>query len=389
MLIDQIRCPICAGPARLYGRAPMNEAMTVLQPRLKLFLDAYEAAGIDEQGVYLCDACGHGCVSPVPGDEAVVSAEGGEITGWSDPERRPRRPDVWRDKLRLPAFQRLVDRYAPAPRRVLDVGARGGSISCGLRLPDAAAIDLMQADTDYALSEDQRPIRRFAGLLANLEPAYRADLILALHVIEHVDEPVAFLSDIGERLSDEGVAVIEAPYEHADAWSVAAGRICSLNHKQYFTPWSLRRAVTEAGLELLELEVDGHFHTGYPAPAPAPCPVARVVVRRGAPTPPWATDALAATLNAWHGSFAGTVALNEDFDVFFYGESCLTMAAYFAALPGCRNLFSTNDALHGREVGGHVIRAVEPREGTPFLICLEWFSRDAICNDLSRHWRVI
>lgn len=291
-------------------------------------------------------------------------------------------------RFAYPPSNGLWNGYAPNARRVLDVGARGGTISCGLNLPQATAIDLMQADTAYALDASDRTIRRFAGLLADLDADYRADLVLALHVIEHVDDPVGFLRDIGDRIG-EGVAIVEAPFEHADAWSVSAGRICSLNHKQYFTPWSLRRAAAEARLELLEIEVDGHFHTGYPAPAPAPCPVARIVVRRGRANPQAIDDPVAATLNAWHGSFAGTVARNAEFDIFFYSDGCMTMARYFAALAGCRNVFSTNDALHGRMVGDHVIRAVEARDGMPYIVCLEWFSRDAIRADLGGKWRVI
>jgi len=97
----------------------------------------------------------------------------------------------------------------------------------------------------------------------NLEefPARRFDFAHANHVLEHVDNPVAILSDLRSRLKSRGKILVEVPNE-LDSLSTEAKMLLGkkstsatslYEHQHYFTVRSLTHALEVAGFRMLDV----------------------------------------------------------------------------------------------------------------------------------------
>lgn len=88
------------------------------------------------------------------------------------------------------------------------------------------------------------------------------EMIVHYGVLEHIEEPVAFLKSQAEWLSESGLIIFAVPdcREY-----IMHGDISMFLHEHwnYFTPYSLKRAVEEAGLQLLRLENAGYGGSLY------------------------------------------------------------------------------------------------------------------------------
>jgi SAM-dependent methyltransferase len=84
------------------------------------------------------------------------------------------------------------------------------------------------------------------------------------HVLEHVEEPVALLGQLAERLVEPGLIALEVPNissamarRRADAW----GAVQPDNlHITQFTPSTLRSAVERAGFEVVAVDTISPWH---------------------------------------------------------------------------------------------------------------------------------
>ncbi|MEY2448340.1 MAG: hypothetical protein QOH79_1816, partial [Acidimicrobiaceae bacterium] len=93
------------------------------------------------------------------------------------------------------------------------------------------------------------------------------DVVTALHVLEHVDEPHEFMASLAEHSAGGGLVVVEVPngastvLRVADAYHRVRGRRWSTRvsplhppfHRYAHTERSLRRVIEGAGLRILEL----------------------------------------------------------------------------------------------------------------------------------------
>ena len=88
------------------------------------------------------------------------------------------------------------------------------------------------------------------------------DLATASHVLEHVVEPVDFLSHINSHLNQDGTIFIEVPdFTHPhDSNLIGKSNLVNLQHIHYFTADSLTYAAQQAGLQVIKLQ---HVTTGY------------------------------------------------------------------------------------------------------------------------------
>jgi SAM-dependent methyltransferase len=158
------------------------------------------------------------------------------------------------------AIRRILERIAFHRPRVLDVGCGDGYLVRELKRSMAFEYVVAQ---DIHLSDDlirqlSGPGLRFVRDLAGLE--YRADVLLLLDVLEHVEQPEPFLGAlVRERLAPSGVVVITVPAfaclftEHDRA----------LRHFRRYSRVDLIRTVTGSGLEVLE---SGYLFTSLLAP---------------------------------------------------------------------------------------------------------------------------
>lgn len=102
----------------------------------------------------------------------------------------------------------LSDHGALSAMRVLDVGAGDGwfSDSLSLALPDDAEIVCWDINYD---ANDLEPST--SGVVRTRDtPTPGFDLILALDVLEHIDDPTTFISDVLARLASSGTPALVA-----------------------------------------------------------------------------------------------------------------------------------------------------------------------------------
>jgi SAM-dependent methyltransferase len=92
----------------------------------------------------------------------------------------------------------------------------------------------------------------------------RFDVICMFHVFEHVADPIDLLAQLGGRLNDDGLVVMEVPniasamaQRRADRW----GAVQPIElHVSHFTPESLSDVVGRAGLEILAIDTVSPWH---------------------------------------------------------------------------------------------------------------------------------
>jgi len=150
------------------------------------------------------------------------------------------------------AFDELVDRARPT--RVLEVGAGEGEVSARLvrRAPDVPVTILDLPDAELQDSWRALGLSGVAGSGDNLpHPDGAADLVLAIEMLEHVDDPAAVLKELA-RVSS-AYLLVSVPRE--PVWRIgnmARGRYLpqlgnTPGHIQHWSRRSFVRQVAEVG----------------------------------------------------------------------------------------------------------------------------------------------
>jgi SAM-dependent methyltransferase len=98
------------------------------------------------------------------------------------------------------------------PRRVLDVGCGNGSLLRALRTywPEAELLGCDPSRESIAQGFGDR-MRLWTGTASNLPGDVTADLVIAVNVIEHTTDPMAFLTALRAALEPDGLLVIVCP----------------------------------------------------------------------------------------------------------------------------------------------------------------------------------
>jgi len=171
------------------------------------------------------------------------------------------------DRLKRRMYQRrllaLIERLdKPGTIRLLDVGCADGrlldwyrSSEAGQRL-DTHGIELSDAAAEMARRRGHRVVTGRFELDRELEPG-TFDLILAYHVIEHVDDPKAFARRAAELLAPGGLFVVTTPnWDSADARRFAEhwGGNHFPRHWTLYDAETLEALATQVGLRMERVE---------------------------------------------------------------------------------------------------------------------------------------
>lgn len=150
-------------------------------------------------------------------------------------------------------------RYAAARGRALDLGAGSGALAerlqdAGFQVTAADAVNYFELDSEFVVLDFDQPDfdRHFA-------PGF--DVITSVEVIEHLENPFAFLRGIARLLSPNGVAIVTTPNVDNAAGRLKFFRSGKLrpmesNSPGHITPIHLelfqRQILPRTGLKLVE-----------------------------------------------------------------------------------------------------------------------------------------
>lgn len=161
--------------------------------------------------------------------------------------------------FRTASIAKLVLRLAgPVEGRLLDVGTGPGVMSetAWLNGWDALGIDISEQQVALAatlLSERGSPpslvaLESLTSLQAK-HPERRFDVVTMMDVLEHVEDPVAFLKDAALLLSSGGRLIITVP-AHPNLYDE---RDESIGHRERYTREELKRQLSSAGYCVAEV----------------------------------------------------------------------------------------------------------------------------------------
>jgi SAM-dependent methyltransferase len=151
----------------------------------------------------------------------------------------------WYAGKRLLFRRLLADRLARPDLRILDIGAGTGAAAMDFgRDGWICASDRSRIAIAYARERGVRTaVVADATAIPFADESF--DLVLALDIIEHVDDDEAMLRDIARVLRPGGAVAIHVP-----AWpSLWCGHDEILEHKRRYTRRGLARTLSAAGLE--------------------------------------------------------------------------------------------------------------------------------------------
>lgn len=140
--------------------------------------------------------------------------------------------------------------------RILDVGCGSGALADLVHFDSYLGVDSDQASLDQAARE--HPRHKFGTVLPPETESF--DTVVALAVIEHVEEPAYFLAELAKRLRNSPAAriVVTTPHPAAE-WIHDAGARVGLfsmhaneEHEQLLDRKLLTNVGIIAGLRLIE-----------------------------------------------------------------------------------------------------------------------------------------
>jgi 2-polyprenyl-3-methyl-5-hydroxy-6-metoxy-1,4-benzoquinol methylase len=152
----------------------------------------------------------------------------------------------------------VIDRYKPQPGSVLDVGCAAGFFLAVMAEKGwrTTGIEISKPMVEYAqndLSLDD--MHRGELLSVDLGDSPPFDVITLWDVIEHLEQPDAYLDRVAELLADDGVLVLETQNVDSRFARLMGKRWQHYKHEEHlyhFQPESLSRLLKDAGFQIVE-----------------------------------------------------------------------------------------------------------------------------------------
>jgi SAM-dependent methyltransferase len=161
--------------------------------------------------------------------------------------------------------------------RVLDIGCAAGALLEELRGRgwDCTGVEICRAEAEYARRERHLDVRNLA-LEENRFPGDSFDLVLASHLIEHLNRPAAFVSEVRRILAPGGYFIVTTPNIGGFQARLFRGRWRSaiFDHLYLFSVKTLPALLAQQGFAIEKIVTWGGLAAGT-----APKPIKRLFDR--------------------------------------------------------------------------------------------------------------
>ncbi len=190
---------------------------------------------------------------PIPDDETLAKFYSEDYRIEYKGQSRPRKRQILRNFRRAQAFYDKYDDVISGVNSVLDAGAGSGEfLYLASKFADTAKG--IEPNREYAqyCKDDLGLDVTTAHFHPDVFAAGSFDLILLNHVLEHLNDPVRYLSLLAEWLSETGTIYVEVPDIDVMSTFHTKGRMFHFGHIFNFNPYTLRAVAKMAGLVELE-----------------------------------------------------------------------------------------------------------------------------------------
>ena len=159
---------------------------------------------------------------------------------------------------RLRQIESILGRPLSPGERVLDVGCGPGELLHFVRMNRACVVVGVElAWRESFLARSQHGIDVVSADALHVPFGACFDVIFALHVIEHVPDPVACVKQLISVLAPDGRLIIECPNLYIPSGGMPIRRFFERAHIWTFSLKSLERVITEAGGQAISSSNDG------------------------------------------------------------------------------------------------------------------------------------
>jgi SAM-dependent methyltransferase len=151
----------------------------------------------------------------------------------------------WWHRARELIVRRVLRRHAPARARILDVGCGTGATTAGLRVfGPVLGLDL-GGEALVRARERDLPVARSSAARLPVPPG-AFDVVVALDLLEHLDDDLAAAGEIRLALAPGGLLLVTVP-AYSFLWS---SHDVALGHRRRYTRRQLLDVLERAGFEL-------------------------------------------------------------------------------------------------------------------------------------------
>ena len=168
---------------------------------------------------------------------------------------------AWRlqsTEARLREIEAILGRPLSPDERVLDVGCGPGEVLHLARMHRSCmvvGVELAWRESFLALSQHRIDVVNADAMRLPFYACF--DVIFALHVIEHVHDPVACVKQLISALAPGGRLIIECPNLYMPSGGMPIRRFFERAHLWTFSLKSLERVITEAGGKVVSSSNNG------------------------------------------------------------------------------------------------------------------------------------
>ncbi len=212
-----------------------------------------------------CSRCGLMRADP-PGPPAHLEVESWpDDPTWDVEVKAPQRCE--KERLQVRDFRRTLealDRLHPNRGRLVEVGSSYGYLLAACR-DDGWDVLGVEPDINGCKHSAKLGVQAVHGILESAHlPSASADVVVTLHVIEHVPDPMGLLREAWRILRPGGHLVVETPRYDSLMFRLLGRRERSMRcdgHVWFFTVPTLRRACELAGFTVDRTQFPGRSLT--------------------------------------------------------------------------------------------------------------------------------